>query len=733
MHEMIPAPLETIRGLIYAGDLSGARSALSRLEDQPGDILDNPARAALEGLLLLRCGEREAGRARLEAVQDIVPTTSAWAADLGGALLLLGSLGRAVELLELAVALPDPGPTAFNRLATARLAQGEAVEAERFFRQALALDPKHTVHYLNLGNLLVQSGQLDEALVCFDQALVFGPGMEAAVQARNQLLVAMDRAGEVIGELEEQLEREPDSLSLRCRMADLLDGDGRFREAVAVLEEARRLAPEDVGVCLQLARLLLSRTRLRPALAVLREAERLAPENPAVLTLLVTALIESLQPDLAEEVVERLFASHPGAPQSFLARAELRGALDDAAGAESDLRQALALMPASVEALNSLGHLLMQAGRIEEAVDCFKRAAALNPATLAALIEARSFPDDPRVIEMMRAMVANPLLPRGPKISLAFALARLSERQGEYELAFDYADQANRLSRKTMLRRCEQHHRLTREMTARFTGEFHRRFRGCGSRSERPVFVVGMPRSGTTLVEQMLSSHPEVFGGGELGFIPALVGLLPKVIESRLPYPACLAGLQRWMLAQAASNYLSKIAKLDSQAVRVVDKLPHNFLHLGLINLIFPRARIIHVRRDPRDVAVSNYFTNFKHKHGGMAYAFDLADIGRMLNDHRRIMEHWREVLPAGVLFELDYEELVEHPEGMGRQLCEFLGLSWHDGLLAFHRTERPVKTASVWQVRQPLYRSSRERWRHYEKQLQPLLAVLAEYPPQFG
>lgn len=725
--------LKTIRRLVYLGDLPAARSAVAELRRGVGVGLDGPDLLALEGLILLRLGDYELGRTRVEAVLPITPTTSPWGADLGGALLLLGQIAKGVEVLEAAVTLPDPDATAFNRLATARMSMGDSVAAEGHFRRALELDPAHAVHHLNLGNLLVQSGRLEEALSCLEQSLALNPELEAALLVRNQLLVSLDRAGELVAELEEQLEQEPDSLILRRRLADLLDADGRFQEAVAFLREARQLAPENVEILLHLARLLFSRARLRPALAILREAEKLAPERQEVLSFLVTVLVEAGTPEPAMAVVERLLTLFPGAPQSFLARAELRGALDEVTGAEADLRQALTIMPASVEALSNLGHLLLQAGRMSEAVDCFKRAAALNPTALAALIEARYFPDDPRIIEMMRGMVANPLLPRGPKTSLAFALAHLHERQGEYDLAFDYADQANTLSRKSMSRRPDPHRRVVKVMTTKFTREFYERFRGCGSRSERPLFVVGMPRSGTTLIEQMLSSHPEIFGGGELGFIPALTRLLPKVLQSRLPYPDCLDGLQPWLLAQAASNYLGKVTKLDTTASRVVDKLPHNFLHLGLINLIFPRARIIHVRRDPRDVAISNYFTNFKHKHGGMAYAFDLADIGRMLNDYRLIMDHWREVLPPGVLCEVDYEELVENPEATGQRLCDFVGLAWDEKLLAFHHTERSVKTASVWQVRQPLYGTSRERWRHYEDHLGPLLAVLAEYPPRFG
>lgn len=728
---MLTDILSSVRRQVYLGDLAGAWTILTAF--QVDGNADTSELQALAGLIQLRLGRFEPGRASLDKALAVEPGNSAWAADLGGGVLVLGDIHRALEYLRLAVTMPNPDATAFNRLGAVLMTVGDLAGAEEYFRQALVKDQNYAAHHLNLGNLLVQSGRSEEALECLEKALAIDKDFELALQARNQLLVTLDRADVLIGELEARLADEPDSLPIRRNLADLLDADGRFQEGVAMLREAAKLNPENVEILLQLARMLAERFRNRPALAVLRKAEELEPERQAVLVLLARTLVEAGNNAKAEEVVEKLFEFHPRSPQSFLTRATVRAAGDDPDGAEADMRQALEIMPGSVEALGNLGHHLMQQGRMEEAVDCFKRAAAINPPALAALIEARSFPDDPRIIALMQEMAANLLLPKGPRTAISFALAKLFERRQEYDLAFTYADQANAQSRKTMLNRGNQHHRLVVAMVQVFTKEFHDRFRGYGSRSERPVFVVGMPRSGTTLTEQMLSSHPEVFGGGELGFIPALVRLMPEVLKSKAPYPGCLKGLKQWMPAHAASYYLSKIAKLDDQAGRVVDKLPHNFLHLGLINLVFPRARIIHIRRDLRDVAVSNYFTNFKHKHGGMAYAFDLEDIGRMLNDYRRIMDHWRQVLPPGVIFELNYEDLVERPEEMGRRLCEFLDLPWDERLLDSHHTERAVKTASVWQVRQPIYQSSKERWRNYEQHLEPLNKILEEYPPRFG
>jgi hypothetical protein len=217
-----------------------------------------------------------------------------------------------------------------------------------------------------------------------------------------------------------------------------------------------------------------------------------------------------------------------------------------------------------------------------------------------------------------------------------------------------------------------------------------------------------------------------VVGAGELSTVNRITRLMPKVIRQRIAYPAAMRYLTDRNLRSAAEYYLEEIAKLDDAAGRVVDKLPHNFDHVGLIALMFPNARIIHLKRDPRDVAVSNYFQNYATARGLMGFAYDLADIGHMLNDHDRIMAHWHKILPERI-YELEYERLVSDPETEVARLLEHCGLDWDDSVMRFYETERPVKTASVRQVREGFYTTSTEKWRRYEGHLGPLEDVLAE------
>ena len=249
---------------------------------------------------------------------------------------------------------------------------------------------------------------------------------------------------------------------------------------------------------------------------------------------------------------------------------------------------------------------------------------------------------------------------------------------------------------------------------------------GCGHDSTLPVFVVGMPRSGTTLVEQIIAGHSRIHGAGELGAIPRVIAGLDRWERhtgSGHHYPDCVDDLDPQVIRGIAESVLSELREYAPEADRVVDKLPHNFENIGLIKLLFPKAKIISVRRDPRDVAVSNYFTDYAGKHGGLGFAYHLEWIGEQLADHNRLMHHWQSVFPGEIL-EIRYEDVVNDVATSARRVLDYIGVEWEPQVLEFETLERPVKTASVWQVRQPLYASSIGRWRHYEQHLQPLMAA---------
>jgi hypothetical protein len=241
------------------------------------------------------------------------------------------------------------------------------------------------------------------------------------------------------------------------------------------------------------------------------------------------------------------------------------------------------------------------------------------------------------------------------------------------------------------------------------------------------VFIVGMPRSGTSLVEQILASHPNVHGAGELSDIIKLAyEYIPFTLGLKEPYPHCVGSLTQNQIDQCAQKYLARIEQFSSDAVRITDKMPQNFLYLGLIGQLFPRARIIHCSRHPLDTALSIYFQQFIEAH---TYSFDLENIGHYYNEYRRLMQHWKNILDIPIL-DISYQNLVEDFEGTCRRMVGFLDLEWDERCLQFHRSERKIATASFDQVRSPIYSSSLGRWKHYERHLGPLIRVLKEDGP---
>ena len=257
---------------------------------------------------------------------------------------------------------------------------------------------------------------------------------------------------------------------------------------------------------------------------------------------------------------------------------------------------------------------------------------------------------------------------------------------------------------------------------AAYPADHFERVRDWGLATEVPVFVLGLPRSGTSLVEQILASHPRVFGAGELNDIRDLYRALPGLTGRQSPGVECVGDLTRGTVEALARRYLDRVRGLAPDATRITDKMPDNYLMVGLIATLFPAARIIHCRRDVRDTALSCWLTNFKH----IRWAADQVAIGERVRDYRRLMAHWGEVLP-GRLLEVDYEAVVADLEGNARRLLDWCGLDWHPACLAFHETRRVVRTSSMAQVREPLYARSVRRWERYREAIGPLLATIGE------
>ena len=306
------------------------------------------------------------------------------------------------------------------------------------------------------------------------------------------------------------------------------------------------------------------------------------------------------------------------------------------------------------------------------------------------------------------------------QVSLHFGLGRLLDAADRYEEAFAHYRQGNTLKHEVFSP--ADHARYVDDIIATYNSDFMAKAPRANNDSTRPLFIIGMPRSGTTLVEQILVSHPQVAGGGELTFMNDIVRELPSLLGVSAPYLQSLAALTAEVCDRASRYYLDRIATISSDARYVTDKMPGNFMYLGLIALLFPRARIIHCGRDPLDTCLSCYFQYFP---AGHPYAYDLDHLGGYYRQYQRLMQHWRTVIRLPML-EVQYQDLVADQERVSREIIAFCDLPWDERCLRFHETGRVVHTLSYDQVRQPLNQRSVGRWRHYDRFLAPLKKHLA-------
>jgi len=339
-----------------------------------------------------------------------------------------------------------------------------------------------------------------------------------------------------------------------------------------------------------------------------------------------------------------------------------------------------------------------------------------SPRVIAARCDNKFYREgDPDIAVMEAALVGEPTPPIHEQMMLHFSLGKAYLDISDSDRAFSHLNRGNALKRASFSYDAAQTSAWMQNIAAVFTPALIDRFKGAGVDSKRPIFIIGMPRSGTTLVEQILASHPDAYGAGELralGQAVARAGSFPN-------------GLTHWSnrdLAQIAGDYLEQINRLAPDALRVIDKLPGNFLYSGLIPLLLPGARIIHCRRDPVDTCLSCYSKLFA---GEQLFAYQLDELGRFYRDYQVLMVHLRQILPPDQFIEVDYEAVVDDLEGQARRLIDFIGLPWSDACLAFHETRRMIRTASVAQVRQPIYTSSKGRWHQHAAHLAPLLAEL--------
>lgn len=516
-------------------------------------------------------------------------------------------------------------------------------------------------------------------------------------------------------------ETEPAAEYFRLGEAAARQGD--WEEAAGCFRQGLNLQPNQPDALNILGIIYLTQSKLDKAVGVFRQALALQPDFIEVHFNLGVAFYDLGRLDEAVASMRRVLALQPDYSEAHFNLGNFLMAQGHFQEAAAVFRQALVLKPDYAEALCNLGVIYNELGRKEDAITSFRQAISLKPGYVRAykgLSQLAKYTDVDVDIQAMEDLYTKRDMPEADRRDLGFALGNFFEDLGEYDKAFTFYSEANRLKRKSFQYSIENDHILFERIKEVFSPEFFSSHTLAGNQDNTPIFILGMPRSGTTLVEQVLASHPLVFGAGELA---DLVNLTNKFCAGRnvAQFPECVTDFSPDVLAAMGADYVAGVRKYANDAKFITDKMPHNFLRVGLIRAILPRAKIIHCMRNPMDTCLSIFKMDFTAPHG---YAYDLVELGRYFTLYQDLMAHWEKVLPD-FMHTVQYEEMVADQRQQTKDLLDFCRLPWDDACLAFHRTARRVSTASLVQVRQPIYKDSLDLWKRYEKQLELLRGAI--------
>jgi tetratricopeptide (TPR) repeat protein len=473
---------------------------------------------------------------------------------------------------------------------------------------------------------------------------------------------------------------------------------------------------------------LLQAGRLQDAVQILKRSCQANPEDPETWYLLARTYTRLSKLRHAQSCLEKtivLQPEHQGARQAYGRILEMLGKHDAALDVYEQLAQ---FQPGSPDIAGCVARIYTKFGRYEAAWRTIEPIIAKGLGSVdVAMVYARIckyFGHSEGAINYLLQGIQHPGTSKQGRTRLRFHLGNLYDSQGEYEKAFSCFSEAN--NEKGIKFDSDLHEKNIGHVIKGFSRSHFQQMPRAENTSEKPVFVVGMPRSGTTLVEQILASHSAVYGGEELYWIPEIGSTLAGNSNTETPYINRIIGFKQPQIEQAAREYLHRLDRLSPKALRITDKMMMNFMNLGLINLLVPKARVIHCIRDPLDTCLSCYFTEFQE---GNSFTYNLETLGRFYKQYKRLMRHWESVLDISIMT-VRYEELVRNQEQITKSMVEFIDLDWEERCLRFHDSGRLVNTASYEQVRQPIYTRSIGRWRHYQGYLEPLKETLETVSP---
>ena len=644
--------------------------------------------------------------------------------------------------------------------ALASIEKGQLPDAQCLYEEIIRQDPDNADAWTGLCRLNRILGRHEQAEPCCRKAATLLPGSTDLLASLANTLIHLHQYKEAAAIYQQLVKLQPESTIFTYTLGTTFTTLGQLHDATAAFRKTLAQNPNHADAHYGLGFIAYTQHDFALAAKHFRQVLRLNPQNAQAHNNLGTVLQALGQYQLALQHYDAAIKSVPVFAEAHFGRGNTLIVLGQTEQAIESLQETLRLNAKHAGAYISLASALMTRGRHDEAMACCEQALQINPqhadaVALAATIEQHAGKAEQAMVRLqpwidsafdnVNLAVAyaevsktldrpseaidllEQLLARGRELpvtsqrNLRFNLGRLYDKTGQFDRAFEHYRLGNQT--RPLEYDPDAHAREIDATIAVHSPAYFQAAPRAHSTSDKPVFIVGMPRSGTSLVEQILDSHPQAHGAGELSNMWQMVMQLPARLGTKKPYPYCMPLLRQQPVDDLSRQYLAHLDALAPDATRVIDKMPGNFRYLGLIELLFPEARVIHCLRDPLDTCLSCYFQDFSRTH---AYSYDLAHLGAYYRDYRRMMAHWRSVLKIPVM-DVSYEDLVADQKTVSRQLIEFCNLEWDEACLNFHETGRFVATASYDQVRRPLYRKSVARWKNYEKHLGPLIEALKE------
>ncbi len=638
----------------------------------------------------LRAGRAATAEQWLRALEARFPGDANCGWLLGAALLHQDKIPESIATLEMLLARVPSFDDARVDLARAYRSDGRAARAREEVRRVLERKPHHHCAWLAYGDCLVDLEQYADARIAFERARLIDPERQRIEKATAALAADDRKTSEQI--FREILRENPSHVAALCGLAGLSLAADKGADAERLLRHALKQSAQSPLAWRGLGQALLALGRLEEAQTAARHLLKVEPENPQSWITIASVSTRLLRQEEALEAYE----------------------------------QAARLKPEEVRLRMSIGHIYKTLGRRNDSEAAYKAALGMDPETAEAywsLADLKNYSFSDSEIAAMEQLLTNGGIERPKAAQLNFALGKAFEQRRNYENAFAHYARGNALRRLDAPFDIEHFEHRTARIRAFFNEAFFADCTGSGDPSAAPIFIVGLPRSGSTLIEQILASHSRVEGTMELPNIISITHQFDDMTANRDGYPETVRGAPAGLLCALGGRYLDETAPLRAGREHFTDKLPNNFSHIGLIHAMLPNATVIDARRHPMDSCFSTFKQHFAE---GQTFSYDLGDLGRYYRCYLSLMDHWDAVLPGKVLH-IQYEDLVRDTETNIRRLLDHCRLPFESACLSFHQTRRSVRTASAEQVRQPIYSSGVGHWRHFEKELQPLRRALGD------